>query len=423
MNQTTKTTDFLQHLSQNSRTPLSPLHASISTPVVPILSDTPELSPDSLDTQIVHVIEAAFDDATGESPDALAQALATLCDTQVAIFESLDLPLDVRSRSFLCANGVCLSPEHCTSTLKDTLRVRAFLRGAHQALATLSTPEDGIPLHIVYPACGPFAPLLLPLIAHYRARGTYTHEQLQITLIDLQEGAIASLHAIIDAYDIAPYIKAVLQIDACDYQPDEGEHIDMVVLESFQHGFTREGHMAIARHFAPLLAKGGVFLPQNVSIRAFLTNPTREYVDQWKDRTDVREHTIDPKIKEERTDIGEILSLTPQNVQNLKTVPSNHPGVTLLECGTLRIPEPPTERDRQMMLFAADLTVYGDERIGQYDSGITHPFPDFRICVNFKPGDSKDDDILLESGDLVTFFYRMDGLPAFLPHKRMEQAR
>ena len=147
-----------------------------------------------------------------------------------------------------------MSPDHCITTQKDSLRVRAFIRAIDRAIADL-LKQTQAPLHIVYPACGPLAPLLLPLIAYYHQQELYSEQDLQITLIDMQPGAVASLHALVDALQITPFIRDIQQLDGCDYETPEPVHI--VVLEAMQHGFSREGHLALARHFAHILEPDG----------------------------------------------------------------------------------------------------------------------------------------------------------------------
>ena len=58
--------------------------------------------------------------------------------------------------------------------------------------------------------------------------------------------------------------------------------------------------------------------------------------------------------------------------------------------------------------------MYENEKIYEYDSGITHPLPEQQVCINFTPSESRDGDLLVKSGDDIKFYYRLNGLPGFL---------
>ena len=419
MNKTiTKTTDFSKYIQddashmQEYQKYQEKLYTNEA--IVPVFDDQKEQT--TLDQTISKCIETALN---SDDDKKLAEHLEELFEYQNVIYKDTQIASHLRSRSYITPHGLAVSPDHCIHTIKDKLRMKGFIRGVDAALKDLRRSFSSEPLHIVYPACGPFAPLLLPIIAYYNNEKKYASNELQITLIDIQAGAILSLRNLVQELGIQEYIKDILHINATDYVPAKGEAIHMLILESMQHGFSKEGHMAMARYFAPLLEDDGIFLPKNISVRAYLAVPQDEYVEQWKDKSkEVRASSIDESFKQMRTDLGEILSITKENILNLKEIPSNKPDLKLLVCKTLKIPEPKGEREKQMLIIHTHLDVYDDTHIGEYDSGITQPLADFKVCINFIPADKRDDDIYLNSGDLVTFYYRLDGMPGFLPHKR-----
>lgn len=342
---------------------------------------------------------------------ALHEQLSKLYHQQKFIYEKADIAPALRKRQFIAQSGLIMSPDNCITTQLDDLRVNAFIRGIDQALSHKITSHQG-PLHIVYPACGPFAPLLMPLISYYKNQQKYTPRQLQVTLIDIQKGAVKSLDALIDVMDIKDYVRNILCIDALDYQTD-GLPVDMVILEAMQHGLSSEGQFCIARYFARLLAPQGCFIPQKISVRAMLANAQREFVDQWKNSEYLSELDMDSTIKSERIDLGEIVSLTAESLLALpERVLDEH--TRLIECGKVTIPILPENGSEQTLILCSQVEVYGSELIGEYDSGITHPLPDQQVCINFIPRENRPGDLLLSSGDGIQFFYRLNGLPGFL---------
>jgi len=359
---------------------------------------------------VVNTVKEILDN---EKPNvvSLEQNLTALFENLHQIYQQANIDPALRKRQFIARHGLVMSPDHCITTQKDTLRVCAFIRGAHQAIATLKTKSDEC-LHLVYPACGPFAPLLLPLITYYKETGLYDENDLRITLIDMQQGAIDSLKVIIHEMGIAGYINDICCQDACEYQPISPIH--MVILEAMQHGFSREGHLPIARHFAALMEGNGVFLPQEISLRAVLTAGQQEFVEQWQDENghvcaaDMQQQTINARVQ-----LGEILNLTSTS---LLTLPERvlDENISLIECGEVLLPELEDKMGKPLLVICTQIKVYGDEYIGEYDSGITHPLPDMHVCVNFVPHDAKPGDLLVKSGDKLKFFYRLNGLPGFL---------
>ena len=87
----------------------------------------------------------------------------------------------------------------------------------------------------------------------------------------------------------------------------------------------------------------------------------------------------------------------------------------LIECNTLDIPLIERNADKQILLICTRINTYGEEYIGEYDSGITHPLPDMNVCINFEPIETRSGDLLVKSGDKLKFYYRLNGLPGFLP--------
>ncbi|MGI9277941.1 MAG: hypothetical protein ACR2PT_24230 [Endozoicomonas sp.] len=348
----------------------------------------------------------------------LDQKLQRLFSHQQAIYASCDVPADLRKRQYIGQHGLVMSPDHCVTSQKDTLRVRAFIRAVDRAVADLSRRIPG-PLNIVYPACGPLAPLLLPLIAYYQQQGLYSEQDLQITLIDMQPGAVASLNALAETLQITAFIRDVLHLDGCQYETTEPVHI--VVLEAMQHGFSREGHLALARHFAGMMAPDGIFIPREVSVRAVIGEGQQEYNEQWQGKSgNVFAANMSPEILNRRIELGEILSLTPDSLRSLREQQVDQ-FTSLIECGSVLLPELPDDMHKPVLLICTRVIAGeyedGQEVIGEYDSGITHPLPDMQVCINFVPMEPKPGDLLVNSGDRLKFYYRLNGLPGFLPTK------
>ena len=155
--------------------------------------------------------------------------LSALFYQQKAIYLQTDISEEHRKRQYITQCGLIMSPDNSITTQLDDVRVRAFIRAAHHSI-TKKIASSNKQVHVVYPACGPFAPLLMPLIAYYQKMAMFTPEQLTITLIDMQPGAIQTLQALIQAMEIVPFIEALHCADATQYQP-KNKPVDIVILE------------------------------------------------------------------------------------------------------------------------------------------------------------------------------------------------
>jgi len=374
----------------------------------------------------VNIVEQAL------SPDVsnnehLSVLLEQLFELQQEVYLSANIDKKLRKRQYINASGLVISPDHCITTIKDTLRVRAFLRGIDSALEELHPTISG-PIHIVYPACGPFAPLLLPLLSYYKEKQLYSPQDIRVTLIDIQKGAVLALEAIIKAQEIGDYIDDIICCDAMDFQPDFPIH--MVVLEAMQHGFTKEGHLALAYHFSQQIEQRGVLIPQSVSVRAMMNIAQQEYVEQWKTANslmskEVFTSSLDnqklrDKFVKERIELGEILHLDLAFLHKAK-LSSIDQYTRMLECNTVRIPDIENNQDKQMLMISTQVNTYGDYWLNEYESGITQPLPEFSICINFTPKETRAGDLLVRSGDSIRFYYCLNGLPGFLATKLSEE--
>lgn len=374
------------------------------------LQTIPQAIPQTIHSAVYNVVDEILNSAS-LNRDSLQGKLNTLFDYQKVIFEQADIPSALRTRQYITSCGLVMSPADCITTQKDVLRVNAYIRAIDQAIKDVRVKFDG-KLHIVYPASGPFAPLLLPLIAYYQQQGLYSESELGVSLIDMQQGAIISLESLIQELDIAKYINGVYCQDATEFTSELPIH--MVILEAMQHGFSREGHFSIARYFANTMEEDGVLIPEEVSIQAVLAIGQEEFNEQWKVSGKILEeqHMLQEYI-DNRIELGDILRLNLTSLRSLTEMKLDA-DTALIECNTLNIPQIEKNEDQQILLICTRINTYGEEYIGEYDSGITHPLPDMHVCVNFVPHDAKPGDLLVKSGDKLKFFYRLNGLPGFL---------
>ena len=369
---------------------------------------------------LAKVVQLCMEDA---SVSQLQTQLDSAFDSLEALYNGVGLSRSERSTRLLGPTGVVLSPDQSITTIKDAPRLRSFIRGFIAAIKEYKKHNPGL-CHIVYPACGPFAPLLIPVLSYFKIREDYLPSELTVTFVDVQPGVIKVLRALCEELDLGDYVREFACIDAIQYANDLP--IDIVVLEAIQHGFSREGHLAIAKHFAKLLKEHGMLLPQHVKVRAALVDGQREFVEQWRTPgASAGDHQqLLSMIRSERIELGNVLSINLETLRTLNVLQIDD-YTQMLECESIQIPSdiekskdndssPGCGRERILILYC-ELDVFKGEQLNQYESGITHPLPDFQVCINFTPAQRQAGDLLVQSGDWLKFFYRINGLPGFLP--------
>ena len=358
--------------------------------------------------------ELVFNNPTDLVYDELNQQLTKMYNSFEGLFDFAQVPTELRSRRFINKTGVAISPEHCLHTIKDVYRMSSFMRAVDNAIADCKAKFNE-KIHIVYPACGPLAPLILPLLLHYKVTQKYTEQELEITFIDIQPGAIMSLTEVVNVGSLQGYVKDICLMDATDYQ--KNSRIHMVVLEAMQHGFSREGHLAIAHHFAQILEEDGFFIPESVKVNAVLVNPQHEFVEQWCEVETAAKSATNEDIIKERILLGEVLDVNLEFLQNMKMIEVDQ-FTKVVSCAHMTLPE--LEGTEKVLAFCTEVNVYQGEVLNEYESGITHPLPNLDVCINFIPRDKKPDDLYVNSGDNIGFFYRMNGMPGFLVTKEVK---
>ena len=313
------------------------------------------------------------------------------------------------THEYLSPTGYVMSPLNGRTTIKDIYRLHRFIRGIDKAI-TARLKNDTV-IRILYPACGPFAPLLLPLIQYYRSHNLATEQQIQITLLDVQPGAIQAVTQLVSDLSIQGFIETIVEADATVYKPEQT--FDLLILEAMQHGFTKEGQLSIAKHLIQFLSVDGVLIPQQISVQAMMVHGENEFNQQWQGSAFSHSTNLDNEAVRDRVELGEIFRINKSNLLALEevTLPSQ---VKMVKANRISLPTGIEDMKDRILAIYATLNVYSNEFIREYDSGITHPKPDMTFYVDTPPRTPQPEHFLTFSGDDVQFYYQLTGLPGFV---------
>ena len=339
----------------------------------------------------------------------LVQAFQSMYGNACQSLSLAKLTQEELTRQYISTSGLVMSPLNCKHTIKDVYRIKGFACGINKAIQQMLANKSQV--KVLYPACGPFAPLLLPLLAHYKQSDRISAEQLQVTLVDIHPGAIKALNQLIADLDIADYIEALVEEDATQFSPTQT--FDLLILEAMQHGFSREGFLSIAKHLVQYLHIQGEMIPNQVSVRAMMVIGETEFNQQWEKAEYAHSNHCQPEAIDDRIDLGEILNVNKAMLLKSEIFELDG-GIKMLQGNTIELPKDVPDMAKRILAIYSHIDTYGDAMVGQYDSGITHPKPDMTFYVDAKPKAVEHHYFEAKGGDKVSFYYQLTGLPGFV---------
>ncbi|MCG7534317.1 hypothetical protein [Pseudoalteromonas sp. OOF1S-7] len=342
----------------------------------------------------------------------LTAAFEAMYEHAVQSMAMAELSEELLTRQYISATGLIMSPLNCRHTIKDIYRIQGYVKGIDKAVRAMASRKEK--LTILYPACGPFAPLLLPLLSYYKQHQYFDEKQLQVILVDLQPGAVQSLRQLVSDLNLQDYISEITEQDATTYEPKES--IDLLVLEAMQHGFTKEGQLSIARHLVKYLTIDGWMIPQSVSIRGMMVLGETEFNQQWKQAEYSHSKNRHRAALDDRVELGELLHIDKSSLLKMEEI-TLADEAKVIPANQIILPTDVHDMSKRILAIYAHITTFAEEQVDQYDSGITHPRPDMTFYVDTRPQDVEHTHFVANSGDTVQFYYQLSGLPGFVPTK------
>lgn len=243
-----------------------------------------------------------------------------------------DVPVDLPATSL--ENGKALDPHSAAHCVLDSARTAAFMRGTCRAAKEQKKLKAGRPVEIVYAGCGPFGTLALPLVTQFSPR------DLRLTLLDYHQASLDAAESVFRALGFDQFFVEYTKTDAAEYKHPRA--IDLVISETMRSTLKNEPLVSIMRNLAPQMSNRGIFIPQNVTIRAFLTEPGKETAKYF---------------------LRDVFEL---DAESIRQYPAGRPEPAILE-----IPDSGFENPR--LILMTDVKVYGSILMSDRDSGITQP--------------------------------------------------
>jgi hypothetical protein len=228
------------------------------------------------------------------------------------------------------ASGYALDAATAAQCILDTKRTVAFLRGTWAALAELQLRFPRGAIEVVYAGCGPFAPLVVPLLP------LLGESRFTFTLIDVHAAALQFLKAL-------PNTRLVCA-DATQYRHRTPIHA--VVTETMQQALTKEPFVAIVTNLRQQLHADGILIPQRVTVSAAAIDAECEQA-RWNGG------------RERHVDLGTLVEITRDSCGPIDPV-------------TLTVPDLGAREHWLGLLTKVE--TFGGHALATYDSGLTMPY-------------------------------------------------
>lgn len=253
-------------------------------------------------------------------------------------------------KDIMLPSGKAISTAAAAHCLLEMKRTAVFLRGINKAITLKLSQATNKPIRILYVGTGPYGTLLTPLLPLYKPT------ELKVDVLDINQKSLVALHELTAKLELEEYIEEMHFTDATTFTVTK--QYDIVICETMLACLKSEPQVAIMQHLIPQLTNDCIFIPEEISIDASLTNPKMDM-----DRL-LYSEAEQPPFK--RISLGNIFKLNKQE----------------LNCSLYKkkftIPE--SKATFPILKLFTTVKVYDNEILTDNDSSITLPkqYYDFR---------------------------------------------
>lgn len=274
---------------------------------------------------------------------------------------------NITDKDIYLPKGIAISAIKAAHCLLEIRRTAVFLRGIYKAIFQLKKDFPSRKINILYAGCGPYATLLTPLTAFFSS------EELAFHMLDINQFSLDSVQRLYTSLDLTDYIAESVCTDATTYQLPKDKMMHMVISETMQNALAKEPQVAIMLNLIPQMASKAIFIPEEINISLKLITPAEENKSFF---------TLD--YVPIRKDMGQLYTIG-------RTNSKMHTPLT--------IQMPQQAGNFKSLNIFTDITVFNDEKLGDYNCGLNLPL--------------KIADIEGNEARKITFHYEINDKPGF----------
>jgi hypothetical protein len=258
----------------------------------------------------------------------------------------LDIDSDRCRRNIEATDGVALGPTWAALCVEDIARTRQFIRGTYQAVQARRSANGGLAVHLFYAGCGPFATLVLPLLAHF------SEQQLRLSLVEINPISVACVQRLFSRLNLQGFLEDVLHADAMHMKIAKPHGIDIVLSETMQRTLKNECQVQIMSNLMPQLPEHVLMLPERIT----LTLAQTDFSKAKADSDDMR-----PMEK-----LGTLFDFTRATIDCATWHQPNDQRLLVTEGITIVVPH-----EHIQLYVLTSIVIYGDAKLELNDSGLS----------------------------------------------------
>lgn len=262
--------------------------------------------------------------------------------------------LDTTHRENIYANtGMSLGTSWAAMCIKDIIRTKKFIKGILEAVETVKDTKTG-PVNILYAGTGPFATLLLPVLA------TYTPKEVQCVLLEINTKSFLMMQRLIENFGFKAHVKQFANEDATAYAIPADHDIDILVSETMQRALEHEQQVPIMMHLVPQLKPNAFIIPECVSLELGLMD-IGQFLSQRASAHEESYHKL-----------GIFYELSKDHILKWFSEHKKLEEVYHFPEATFKIPNKSASKFRELVV-RTEITVFDDTEILINESGLTTP--------------------------------------------------
>lgn len=187
---------------------------------------------------------------------ALSKAIHAYKNLLLEVSE-VDIEDEAGKANLHVASGKAIGLTWAALCVDDLARTRAFVKGVYEAVRLLWT-RGVAPVQILYAGSGPFAALVLPVLAMYGP------DDVQVTLIEVNPYSYESVKKVVPRLQLNGFIQAVHQADAATYQIREEDRVDIILSETMQRALKTEPQVSILANLVRQVEREVIVIPEKI---------------------------------------------------------------------------------------------------------------------------------------------------------------
>lgn len=301
---------------------------------------------------------------------ATPQSQRAACTSMFDACAAVSGGLDEQPSALAC--GKALSSLEAARCLLDHRRTSVLLRAVDDAIRA-RLQQQAHPVCLLYAGCGPFAALVLPLLARYPA------ERLRVSLLDVHAQSLRCTEALCEAAGVADRLLPSLCGDGAQLRLPRDLRVDLLLAELMQRALAHEPQLAVLANLLPQCAPDVALVPARIRVSAALADIAREF---------------EPDAERLRIALGELMELSQRGLPELVTRLANG----RIDCPDVVIPRAIPQG--QSLILRTRIEASEVDVLEDYDSGLSYPLVLHALGA-------------LRGGERFTCRYRLGSDPGF----------